>query len=113
LQAAIQSYWNARRKNKEKQVKSGKIDAGTRGEVTDGTQMGALEVLVSDILGVKRWGQFLTLHLTHSIVQPHGSLPAARIPGTLDYITVQGNASQSILEWCERLIVSASPQKGS
>ena len=50
LQAAVQSYWNARRKNKEKQVKSGEIDAGTRGEVTGGTQMGALEVLVSDVL---------------------------------------------------------------
>lgn len=50
LQAAVQSYWNARRQNKEKQVKSGKIDAGTRGEVTGGTQMGGLEVLVSDIL---------------------------------------------------------------
>jgi hypothetical protein len=57
LRAAIQSYWNARAKNKEKQVESGKIDAGTRGEVTGGTQMGALEVLVADILceaGLKR-----------------------------------------------------------
>ena len=50
LQVAVQSYWDARRKNKEKQVQSGKIDAGTRGEVTGGTPMGALEVLVSDIL---------------------------------------------------------------
>jgi len=50
LQEAIQSYWNARAKNKEKQVESGRIDAGTRGEVTGGTQMGALEVLVADIL---------------------------------------------------------------
>jgi len=50
LQEAVQSYWDARSKNKEKQVKSGKIDAGTRGEVTGGTQMGALEVLVADIL---------------------------------------------------------------
>jgi hypothetical protein len=50
LQKAVQSYWNARAKNKEKQVQSGKIDAGTRGEVTGGTQMGALEVLVADIL---------------------------------------------------------------
>lgn len=50
LQAAVQSHWNARRRNKAKQIKSGKIDAGTRGEVTGGTQMGALEVLVSDIL---------------------------------------------------------------
>jgi hypothetical protein len=57
LQNAVQSYWNARADNKEKQVQSGKIDAGTRGEVTGGTQMGALEVLVADILceaGLKR-----------------------------------------------------------
>jgi hypothetical protein len=54
---AVQSYWDARAKNKEKQAQSGKIDAGTRGEVTGGTQMGALEVLVADILcdtGLKR-----------------------------------------------------------
>jgi hypothetical protein len=57
LQEAVQSYWDARAKNKDKQVQSGKIDAGTRGEVTGGTQMGALEVLVADILcdaGLKR-----------------------------------------------------------
>jgi hypothetical protein len=57
LQEAVQSYWDARTKNKEKQVESGRIDAGTRGEVTGGTQMGALEVLVADILceaGLKR-----------------------------------------------------------
>jgi len=50
LQEAVQSYWSARAKNKEKQVSFGKIDAGTRGEVTGGTQMGALEILVADIL---------------------------------------------------------------
>lgn len=50
LRDAVQSYWDARAKNKEKQVKSGKIDAGTRGEVTGGTQMGGLEILVADIL---------------------------------------------------------------
>ncbi len=57
LLSAVQSYWDARAKNKEKQVNSGRIDAGTRGEVTGGTQMGALEVLVTDILceaGLKR-----------------------------------------------------------
>ncbi len=57
LQAAIQTYWEARAKNREKQIESGRIDAGTRGEVTGGTQMGALEVLVADILceaGLKR-----------------------------------------------------------
>jgi hypothetical protein len=53
----VQSYWDARARNKEKQIEGGKIDAGTRGEVTGGTQMGALEVLVADILveaGLKR-----------------------------------------------------------
>ena len=50
LQEAVQSYWDARSKNKEKQIEGGKIDAGTRGEVTGGSQMGAMEVLVADIL---------------------------------------------------------------
>lgn len=50
LEKAVQSYWDARTKNKEKQIEGGKIDAGTRGEVTGGTQMGAMEVLVADIL---------------------------------------------------------------
>jgi hypothetical protein len=50
LQEAVQSYWDARGKNKEKQIEGGKIDAGTRGEVTGGAQMGAMEVLVADIL---------------------------------------------------------------
>ena len=50
LQAAVQSYWDVRTTNREKQVESGKIDAGIRGEVTGGTQMAALEALVADIL---------------------------------------------------------------
>lgn len=57
LQQAVQQYWDARAANKEKQIGSGRIDAGTRGEVTGGTQMVALETLVADILcdvGLKR-----------------------------------------------------------
>ena len=50
LQLAVQSYWNARAGNKKKQVDGGRIDAGTRGEVTGGSQMGAMEVLIADIL---------------------------------------------------------------
>jgi hypothetical protein len=50
LKKAVQSYWDARANNKEKQIEGGKIDAGTRGEVTGGSQMGAMEVLVADIL---------------------------------------------------------------
>ena len=47
---AIQHYWTARARQQKKQEESGRIDAGTRGAVTGGTQMGALEVLVADIL---------------------------------------------------------------
>lgn len=47
---AVQRFWHARDSQKKKQVDSGRIDAGTRGAVTGGTQMGALEVLVSDLL---------------------------------------------------------------
>lgn len=50
LRAAVQSYWNVRAGNKEKQTREGKADAGTRGEVTGGAQMGATERLVADIL---------------------------------------------------------------
>ena len=50
LQAAVQSYWDVRSRNKEKQIAGGRIDAGTRGEVTGGAQMGAMELLVADIL---------------------------------------------------------------
>jgi hypothetical protein len=50
LKLAVQNYWDARAKNKKKQIDGGKIDAGTRGEVTGGAQMGGMEVLVADIL---------------------------------------------------------------
>ena len=50
LRKAVQSYWNERGRNKNKQIEGGRIDAGTRGEVTGGAQMGAMEVLVADIL---------------------------------------------------------------
>ena len=50
LKKAVQSYWTARANNKEKQIEGGKIDAGTRGEVTGGSQMGAMELLIADIL---------------------------------------------------------------
>jgi len=49
LNKAIQSYWSARSHNKQKQIEGGKIDAGTRSEVTGGSQMGAMEILVADI----------------------------------------------------------------
>lgn len=47
---AVQHFWTARAKQQKKQIEGGKLDAGTRGAVTGGTQMGALEILVADIL---------------------------------------------------------------
>lgn len=47
---AIQHFWQGRAAQQEKQVTGGRVDAGTRGAVTGGTHMGALEVLVTDIL---------------------------------------------------------------
>ncbi len=48
--AAVQAFWDARDRQQQKQVQAGKIDAGTRGAVTGGTQMGALETLLTDVL---------------------------------------------------------------
>lgn len=50
LQEAVQQFWDGRANNLAKQKESGKIDAGTRGAVTAGTQLGALEVLIVDVL---------------------------------------------------------------
>lgn len=50
LQDAVQQFWLARSRQQQKQIEGGKIDAGTRGAVTGGTQMGALEVLIRDVL---------------------------------------------------------------
>lgn len=47
---AVQHFWIARETQQQKQIQGGKIDAGTRGAVTGGTQMGAIEVLIADIL---------------------------------------------------------------
>lgn len=50
LQRAVQAFWTARNKNLERQQDRGNRDAGTRGAVTAGTQMSALESLVTEIL---------------------------------------------------------------
>lgn len=47
---AVQSFWDARDRQQQKQIEAGKIDAGTRGAVTGGTQMGGLETLLTDLL---------------------------------------------------------------
>ncbi len=50
FQTAIACFWEARHRQKQKQLESGKKDAGSRGAVTGGAQMDALEALVADIL---------------------------------------------------------------
>lgn len=48
---AVQSYWDARESQKKRNEEGGRIDGvGSRGAVVGGTQMGALEVLIVDIL---------------------------------------------------------------
>jgi hypothetical protein len=47
---AIQYIWTGRLKQREKQAEAGTIDAGSRGDVTGGGHMGALELLVKDLL---------------------------------------------------------------
>ena len=47
---AVQYVWTGRLKQREKQAEAGKIDAGSRGDVTGGAHMGALELLVKDLL---------------------------------------------------------------
>jgi hypothetical protein len=46
---AVRSYWDVRVKQKERQDKDGKVDAGMRGAVTGGAQMDALAELVEEI----------------------------------------------------------------
>ena len=50
LQDAVQNFWETRESQQQKQIDRGTIDTGTRGAVTGGTQMGALEILVVDLM---------------------------------------------------------------
>jgi hypothetical protein len=47
---AIGSFWQARLKNRAEQEQRGAIDQGNRAEVTGGTQLGGLELLIADVL---------------------------------------------------------------
>src|SRR5271165_6283278 len=47
---AVQYIWTGRLRQREKQAEAGTIDAGNRGDVTGGGHMGALELLVKDLL---------------------------------------------------------------
>ena len=47
---AVQAFWDVRAAQMLKQQESGKIDAGTRGAVTGGAQMGQMTALLVDLL---------------------------------------------------------------
>ena len=47
---AIGHFWDARSKNRAEQTERGVLDQGNRAEVTGGTQLGGLELLIKDIL---------------------------------------------------------------
>lgn len=46
----MQSFWDTRDRQQQRQIDRGRPDAGTRGAVTGGEQMGALEALAAEIL---------------------------------------------------------------
>jgi len=48
--SAVASFWSARSKNRQEQQRRGVLDQGNRSEVTGGTQLGALELLIVDLL---------------------------------------------------------------
>lgn len=50
FQEAVQSFWTGRNDALQKQIESGKVDAGSRGAVTAGRHMSAIEALVVDLL---------------------------------------------------------------
>lgn len=45
--AAIRAFWAGRDLQTQKQIESGKIDAGTRGSVTGGLHLSALQELIA------------------------------------------------------------------
>lgn len=50
FQAAVQQFWTGRDDALQRQIEAGKVDAGTRGSVTSGGHMGAIEALVVELL---------------------------------------------------------------
>lgn len=50
FQQAVQAFWDARDRQQRLQADAGRRDAGSRGAVTGGAQMSALESLVTDVL---------------------------------------------------------------
>lgn len=67
--AAVRAFWTGRDLQTQRQIDSGRIDAGTRGSVTGGQHMGALQDVIAD--------QFLPLTQMGAVIRRTGiiSLP--------------------------------------
>jgi hypothetical protein len=68
--AAVRAFWTGRDLQTQKQIDSGRIDAGTRGAVTGGQHMTPLQDVIAD--------QFEPLTQMGAVVRRHGILP---LPG--------------------------------
>ena len=68
--AAVRAFWTGRDLQTQKQVESGKLDAGTRGSVTGGGHMTALQDLIA--------GEFEPLKVLGAEVRQTGVIP---LPG--------------------------------
>lgn len=51
FQEAVQAFWTGRSDALQRQIDAGKVDAGSRGAVTSGSHMGAIEALIVELLG--------------------------------------------------------------
>lgn len=49
FEEAVRNYWRVRASQKRRQTEAGRSDAGSRGAVTGGAQMGAMADLVAEI----------------------------------------------------------------
>jgi hypothetical protein len=52
--AAVRAFWAGRDLQTQKQIDSGKIDAGSRGSVTGGQHLGPLQDVIAEQLGLVR-----------------------------------------------------------
>jgi type II restriction enzyme len=68
--AAVKAFWAGRDLQTQKQTESGKTDAGTRGSVTGGLHLGALQDVIA--------GQFAPLVELNAKVRKSGNIP---LPG--------------------------------
>lgn len=68
--AAVKAFWTGRDLQTQKQVETGKIDAGTRGSVTGGLHLSALQELIA--------GEFAPLEQRGASVRKSGIIP---LPG--------------------------------